>query len=300
MANPITEVVNDSHHTVDAHAAHDAVKHAVDAHDVHAAAAHGTEHAAHELPNLVTILNEQFPDAGWAHFLHQWENVLFSLTAAFLISFLFISAARKKSLVPRGIQNFVEAIVEGLEGFVCGILGEQGRRHIPFLGTIFLYVLLMNWSGLIPLMKSSTAAWSTTIALAVFTMVYVQVAGIQAQGAVHYLKHLAGNPSNLMLVVMAPLMLAINLVIEIVGVPFSLSLRLFANISSEDRLLLNFAQMAVDTKFISFPFQIFANALAIVFSIIQAFVFMLLSTVYIALVMPHDDHGHEDSKAHAH
>ncbi|OGW80909.1 MAG: hypothetical protein A2Z83_06525 [Omnitrophica bacterium GWA2_52_8] len=157
----------------------------------------------------------------------------------------------------------------------------------------------MNWSGLIPLSKSPTAAWSTTLALALSTMVYVQFTGIREQGIFHYLKHLAGNPSNAFGIVLIPLMLVLNLILEIGAVPFSLSLRLFANVSSEDRLLLNFAQMALTSKFLAFPFQIFANCLAIIFSIIQAFVFMLLTTVYIALVLPHGDHHEHEPHAAA-
>jgi len=267
----------------------------------HAATSHGA-HEAHELPNWITLLNKHFPDNALVHFLHQWENIVFAAMIASIISFFAVRAARKKNMVPTPLQNFCESVVEGLDGFVSGILGSHGRQHLPFIGTVFIYVLLMNWSGLIPLSKSPTAAWSTTLALALTTMVYVQIAGIRSQGLWHYLKHLAGNPQNVFGVILIPLMLVLNLILEIGAVPFSLSLRLFANISSEDRLLLNFAELAVSTHYIAFPFQLFANILAIIFSIIQAFVFMLLTTVYIALVLPHEDHGHEEKSdfGHAH
>src|SRR3989338_2254390 len=157
---------------------------------IHQAAAHGHEaahHEAHELPNFITVLKNAFPDAGWTHFLHQWENVIFSFLVAGLICWVAIRAASKKDIVPSGMQNFCEAVVEGIEGFVSGILGSHGRKHVPFLGTIFVYILLMNWSGLIPLMKSPSSAWSTTLAVALVTLVYVQVTGIREQGPVHYL-----------------------------------------------------------------------------------------------------------------
>lgn len=267
----------------------------------HAAPHHGEAHA--ELPNLITVIKEMFPDAGWSHFLYQWENVIFSAGAAALIFFVGLRAAGKKSLIPAGVQNFAEVVAEGIDAFVTGILGENGRKHVPFLGTVFLYILLMNWSGLIPFMKSSTASWSTTLALALVTMVYVQAVGIKEQGLFHYLKHLAGNPSNLFGLVLIPLMLVINLTIEFIAVPLSLSLRLFANVSSEDKLLFKFAELNVLFKGMPFLFQIFANVLALAFSVVQAFVFMLLSTVYISLVLPHEDHGHEgheEKLAHAH
>lgn len=256
-------------------------------------------HAPHELPNWISILNSHFPDSPVVQFLHQWENVIFSLLIASMISIFAIFAARKKNPVPEGIQNVFEAVVDAFEGFITGIIGPEGRRHVPYLGTLFLYILFMNWFGLFPLMKSPTAAWSTTIAIALTTMVYVQIAGIRSQGFWHYLKHLAGNPSNIFGIVLIPLMLSLNLILEIVAVPFSLSLRLFANISSEDRLLLNFASMAVETKYLSFPLQLFANILAVIFSLIQAFVFTLLSTVYIALLSTHDNsHGHTEHESH--
>ena len=257
-------------------------------------------HETHELPNFITLLEERLPHSVPVRFMAQWENVCFSLTAALVISFFFIRAARSKKLIPDGHQNFFEVLVEGIDAFVTGILGPDGRKHVPFLGTLFIYILLMNWSGLIPLMKSATSAWSTTLAIALVTMVYVQITGIREQGLGHYLLHLAGNPSNIFGLILIPLMLVLNLILEIGAVPFSLSLRLFANVSSEDRLLFKFAELNVLYKFVPFFFQLFANILAIIFSLVQAFVFMLLSTVYISLVSPHGDHqGHGEEAAHA-
>ena len=274
--------------------------HAQPLEQIHEAAAHAgahAQHAPHEIPNWITILHEHFPQNSIVDFLHQWENVIFSVSAAFVIGLVGITAARKNSIVPGSLRNFVESVVEFLEAFVTGILGENGRKHVPYLGTLFLYILLMNWSGLLPTFKSPTSAWSTTLALALTTMVYVQWTGIREQGIGHYLLHLAGNPKGIFGLLVLPLMLVLNIILEYGAVPFSLSLRLFANISSEDRLLLNFSQLALTSKFLAFPFQIFANILAIIFSTVQAFVFMLLSTVYIALVMPHEEHHHEAAHA---
>ena len=267
---------------------------------MHEAIAHSEARA--ELPNFITVLNHLFPNSSWAHFFETWENVLFSLFIIFLIGFAAIYTARKKTLVPEGLQNFCELVVEGITVFVTGILGERGRKHVPFLGTLFIYILLMNWSGLIPLMKSPTSSWSTTMALALVVTAYVQWTGVREQGLGHYLKHMAGNPSNLFGLVLIPLMLVINLTIEFMAVPLSLSLRLFANVSSEDKLLFKFAELNVLFKGLPFLLQLFANVLAIAFSLVQAFVFMLLSTVYISLVSPHEEenHGEQHVASHAH
>ena len=262
-----------------------------------AGASHAAHSGSHELPNITTLLSQLWPDSLFFHFIHQWENIFFCTLIALLICLTALYAARQKSIIPKGIQNVWEFIVEAIEGFVSSILGSHGRKHLPFLGTLFLYILLMDWSGLVPLMKSPTSSWSTTIALALCVMVYVQYTGIREQSFFSYLKHMAGNPSNAFGLVLIPLMLAINIVIEWVAVPLSLSLRLFANISSEDMLLFKFAELNVMFKGIPFLLQLFANLLAIAFSFVQAFVFMLLSTVYISQVLPHEDHGaHEETE----
>lgn len=275
---------------------------------VHEASHHGAEHAehaAHELPNFITYLNQAFPDAGWAQFLQEWQNVVFTCIAASIICGTALFAASRKNLIPRGLQNFWEVLVQGIAAFVEGIIGPKyAKDHIPFLGTLFVYILIQNWFGVIPMFKSPTASWGTTIPLALITVVYVQWTGIRMQGPLHYMKHIAGNPSNMIGWVLLPLMLLINVSVEFAAVPLSLSLRLFANISSEDRLIFKFAELNVAFKGVLFLFQLFANVMAVAFSIVQAFVFMLLTTVYISLVLPHDDHEHEEegplAAAHAH
>ncbi len=268
---------------------------------VHHAAASGEHHDAHELPNFITLLHQSYPDNAVISFLNQYQTLFFSLFAAGLICFLCIRAARAESLVPQGLRNFMETIMEAIANFVTGILGEKhAPKHIPFLGTLFFYILVMNWGGLLPFWKSPTSAWSITFPLGLIVILYVQITGIREQGVWNYLKHLAGNPSTVVSFILLPMMLPLNIFLEVLAVPFSLSLRLFANISSEDRLLLKFAELNTLFTYKPFVFQLFANILVITFSVIQAFVFMLLTTVYLALILPHDEqHGHEEHSANA-
>ncbi len=252
------------------------------------------EQAPEELPNLITILEHLFPKSHFVNFLLSWENLVFSFLVLGFIAFRSISAARKKEFIPQGLQNRWELVMEGLAEFVTSILGPRGMEHVPFLGTMFIYILLQNWLGMVPLMKSPTSAWSTTIALALITTGYIQWVGIKEHGFFNYAKHLAGNPVGILGFVLVPLMLVINLSIEFFAVPLSLSLRLFANVSSEDKLLYKFAELNVMYYWLPFFFQLFANVLVILFSFIQAFVFLLLSTVYISLILPHDhDEDHD-------
>jgi F-type H+-transporting ATPase subunit a len=206
---------------------------------------------------------------------------------------------------PGRLQSACEALLGGLEGFVCGILGPQGKKYAPFLGTMFLYIWTMNLIGLFPLMKSNTAnsitlpgpvplpVPTTTVALALIVFVYVQAVGIKNQGIAGYLDHMAGAPRDIFGWVMVPIMLPIHLIGELAK-PFSLTFRLFCNIMGGHILVAVFIGMAIGAAFIPFqaPFLIFEIAT----STIQAFVFTLLSTVYIAMMLPHEDH----SKEHGH
>jgi len=259
----------------------------------------GHAQAAEELPNFITVLEHFFPKSHLVHFLFSWENIVFSFLVLGFIAIRSIRAARKKEFLPKDLQNRWELTFEGLSGFVTGILGPRGAEHVPFLGTVFLYILLQNWLGMIPLMKSPTSAWSTTIALALITTVYIQWVGIKAHGFFNYVKHLAGNPVGILGLALVPLMLVINISIEFLAVPLSLSLRLFANVSSEDKLIYKFAELNVMCYGLSpalkilagilgIFFQVFANVLVLIFSLVQAFVFLLLSTVYISLILPHE------------
>lgn len=257
----------------------------------HAPAAH---HAPHEIPNLLTLLYKKFHGQPWVDFLHQHEALIYSLGILALLSLAFLFAARKrKSWVPAaGLHNLMESIVEALETYVLSITGPKGRKHVPFVGTCFLYILLMNWSGLIPFGKSPTATWSVTLALALIAVAYVHINGLRELGLKNYVIHLAGNPtSTISWVIGIVLMLPLGIVLEYGAFTFSLSLRLFANISSEDRLLYSIANLG----WLAWPLFMFAYGLSVLFSLIQALVFSLLTTVFINNFSSHehDEHAHE-------
>ena len=261
------------------------------AHAVAASAEHAAESsgALPELPNLVSIINHLWPQQPAAHFLHRWENVCFAWLIAGGLCAALAFAARRLQMVPDRRQSLVEMIIEGLDNMVTGILGHDGRHYTPFIGTLFLYILSMNLAGLVPGMKSPTASINTTAALAGCVFLYVQYTGIRRQGPLKYLRHLMGEP-----IFLAPLNLPLHIVGELIK-PLSLSLRLFANLTGEDLTLYYLVTLGVlclgVRTIVGAPFQIFFYPLAILFSLIQALVFSLLSTVYISLMLPHEEHA---------
>jgi len=239
-----------------------------------------------ELANIVTIIAHKFPGSVFAKYLLFWEYVIFSFIIAVILGFFTYFACRKSLMIPGRLQAAVEIVVGGLDDFVCGILGPQGREFTPFIGTLFLYILFMNLFGLVPLMKSSTASWSTTLALALCVFLYVQYTAIKEMGFLGYFDHLAGKPrGGLALSIVLPLLLFFLHVITELIRPISLSLRLRSNIWGDDVLLAVLAGFGLS----GVPLLFFNTLLCILTAVVQAVVFCLLSTIYFALTLTHEE-----------
>jgi len=214
------------------------------------------------------------------------QNIIFSFLIVFIISLIAFLASRKPKMIPGRLQNVVEIAVGGLDDFIRGILGEKGRRYTPFIGTLFIYILFMNLFGIIPFMKSPTASWSTTLALALCVFVYVQYAAIRELGFLGYLDHMMGKPRGILAfsVFIPIMMLLLHIVSELVR-PISLSLRLRSNIWGDDLLLSVLAGFGLG----GVPLLVFSSLLAILAALVQAMVFSLLTTIYFALVLTREE-----------
>ena len=248
-----------------------------------------------ELPNVITLLSQRWHDHPLVAWLHHWENLVFAGAVALIACLIAWRHARRPSLTPRGGQNVLELFVEAVDTFVQGVVGRSGRRYTPFIGTLFLYIWLMNLAVLVPGMKSSTSSLNTTVGLAVVVFSYVQWTGIRANGLLRYLDHLAGSPRDAVGWALAPLMLPIHVLGECIK-PLSLSLRLGFNVFAEDVLLAVLVGLGIAAGIalhlpIGLPLQALVVPLVLIFSTVQALVFSVLSTVYIALMSPHEAHA---------
>lgn len=272
-----------------------------------AAEAHGEEKEAgpEKFANIITVLHRAFPDAPWSRFLHHWEVLIFSLFIAVMLCVVAMIATKNPQMIPGRLQNLVEMAVEGLYNFIVDILGPKyGPRYVPFLGTLFIYILAMNLFGLIPFMDSPTSSLNVTVALALVVFIYSQYIGFRELGPLGWLDHMAGNPRGAIGWALVPLMLPIHLMGELAK-PISLACRLFGNIFGEDMLLVAFASLGITVLSathlpIGLPLQLPFMFLALLTSTLQALVFTVLSTIYFLLMLPHDDHGHEGEAQHAH
>lgn len=244
-----------------------------------------------ELPNFLQLLYKNHPNSPLAIFLHRWENIIFSLLVAFLIFLVFYIGLKKKAFIPSGMQNVLELGMETFQKLVLGILGPEGEKHLPFLGTLFIYILGMNWFGLVPLMKTPSSSLSITAGLALCVFAYVQYLNIKNMGLLGFLYHLAGSPKNAVMWMLVPLMIPLEILTQL-SRPVTLSLRLSGNMLGEHILMGVFAMLGVIgiafyTLPITLPLQIPFVFLSLLTGLMQALVFTMLSTVYIFLSMPH-------------
>lgn len=249
-----------------------------------------------ELPNFITLIYHKYQDSHWAQILYEWENIIFSILIALFLSLLFYFGTKKKELIPSGLQNFLELTVESLESLTLSILGPEGKKYVPFLGTLFIYILSMNLVGLIPLMKSPSSNLNITIGLAICVFGLVQYLNIKNMGLLGFLYHLAGSPKNTVGWILAPLMFPLELITQLAR-PITLSLRLFGNIMGGDIFIAVFILYGIYflgffNVPVGFPFQLPFMILALFVGFLQALVFTLLSTIYILLSVPHLEEEH--------
>lgn len=183
-------------------------------------------------------------------------------------------------LVTRGLkfkpeskrQHILEMFVLFIIGLIDSIIGKEGRKYLPLIATLFIFILCLNFAWFIPSLKPPTMDLSTTLAFGITTIIIVQCIGIGKKGLGGYLKHFC-EPM--------PFLLPLNIIEELVK-PFSLSLRLYGNMFGEE--------MVVIILFILLPLIVPTpiQLLGVLMGTIQATVFTMLATVYISSFI----HGH--------
>jgi len=198
------------------------------------------------------------------------DYVVMSLIVAVFLVVFFSLSSRNLKPVPSRLQNILELIIEFFENLLVELIGEKGGKYLPMIATIGLFILSCNLLGLIPGLMSPTSKLNVTAGCALAVFVYYHWQGIKAQGLFKYLRHFMGP-----IPLLAPLMIPIE-VISHFSRPVSLSIRLFGNIFAEELLIVIIA--SIIPFFLPLPFM----AVAIFTAVIQAFVFVLLSCIYIA------------------
>jgi len=189
---------------------------------------------------------------------------------------------------PGKFQILLEDGVMAILGLLEEWIGPDGRRYLPLIATLGLFILLGNYAGLVPGLMAPTSDINVTVGCAITTWVYYHYQGFRKQGVVNYLKHFAVPPGAP--VWMAPLMLIIELISHSSRL-LSLSLRLFGNIFGEELVILILGSI------IPFIVPLPMMFLGLITGGLQAFIFVLLSIIYlqaaVAVEHEHDAHGHD-------
>jgi len=207
------------------------------------------------------------------------EVIPHNVTHAFLVSLILIVTALivrgSLKLVPRGIQNFVEMMVDAIWKLVDDNIGHHWSKTLfPFICTIFLFILLCNFMGLVPGFASATANVNTNAAMAIPVFLLTHVLGVRVHG-VSYINQFLGPIRSLAAL---PLMILMFFV-EVIGHfarPITLTVRLFGNMTGKHIILLVLGIIAP----VIAPAVILG--LGVLVSVVQAFVFALLATLYLA------------------
>jgi ATP synthase subunit 6 len=216
------------------------------------------------------------------------KHVIFLWLAALILVLVSVIAARKnrKNLVPTGIGNLMEIVVLFIRDEIAiPTMGPDGVKYLPYLLTTFCFILIMNLMGLVPYGATATGNVNVTGGLAVVAFIMIQFAAIRAQGLGHYLKHLTGDVPWVLWPIMIP--------IEILGLfakPFALMIRLFANMSAGHIVI--FSLLGLIFLFrsyfigpISVGFAVGISLLEILVGLIQAYVFTILTSLFMGLGM---------------
>jgi len=242
------------------------------------------------------------------------DHTFFAIVAVLLL-LLFAVKARgalvqaQDATVPAaelGSRNIAELVVQLIVSQSDAIIGKAGRKYVPFYGTFFFFILTGNLMGLLPGFAPPTGNLNTTLGLALVSFIGYNVIGVREQG-VSYFKHFVGpmtslpGSSFLTKLAFVPLLLISIVFFFILELfshgfrPVSLSLRLFGNMMGDHEVIGAFIGLTKLVVPVAFYFM------GTLVSLIQAFVFTLLSMIYVALAISHghdEEHGHEAHESH--
>jgi F-type H+-transporting ATPase subunit a len=215
----------------------------------------------------------------------------FSLLLILVLGVVSAIGGRRFSVRPGPFQVFLETALGALRGVVESVAGPRGVGFLPFIGTLFIYIALMNMMGVIPGFVSPTASLSTTLALALVVFLVVQFYGLRVQG-LGYIKHfLEGIPLQGAFLLLVPLIFVIHLMGELFR-PVSLALRLFGNVTGEETTVLTLIGLVAASRYFYWiPVQLPNAALGLLTSVVQALIFSLLTAVYLSTVIHVEEAG---------
>jgi F-type H+-transporting ATPase subunit a len=213
-----------------------------------------------------------------------WYTVMFFIACILSVVIIWILKGKLSESEPGHGQQTLEVSVLAVRNMVQDVIGPHGLKYFPVVMTFAVLILVSNLMGLFPLFMSPTSATSVTFALGLSSFLYYNYIGISENGIVNHLKHLAG-PIWWIAWLIFPIEFISNLIR-----PFSLGIRLFGNLFADEKVLETLANLAPPYTWLA-PIPLMF--LSVFVALIQTFVFILLSQLYISEVShpPHEVHG---------
>jgi F-type H+-transporting ATPase subunit a len=245
------------------------------------------EHHASALAVFLTNLLIKFGLMGrhsWGSFAHgqalsvleRFDHLLASVLAALVTILVVMLMRRKMSVIPGPLQQIMEFVVTFLREMLSDNIAHHSEKYLPLVGTLGFFILLNNLFGLLPGMPSGTSNWNVTLGCALVVFGYYNFQGMKEQGFFKYWGHFAGPIWWL-----APLMFPLE-VLGLLSRILSHSLRLFGNIAGEHVVSLIFFSLA--PLLLPVPMML----MGLFFGLIQTFVFLMLSVIYISGAVAHE------------
>ena len=209
-----------------------------------------------------------------------WTNfITMQILVAVIILVLFAVLRPRLSMDrPGKLQHLFEVIYTFLRGEAHDNIGHDGPRFLPFIGTLFIFILFCNLIGIIPGFESPTMNPSVPAGCALLVFIYYNFMGFKQQGIAKYLAHFAGP-----MPILAPLMIPIELISHMAR-PLSLTIRLFANMLAGEKVTVVFLGLT----YLIAP-AVFMG-LHVFVSFLQAYIFVLLTMMYLSETVPHEQH----------
>lgn len=213
------------------------------------------------------------------------KHLLLMWVVCALLVLVFRAVIRRQAAVPTGITNAFEAIVVFLrDEVILPAMGEAGKRYLPYLLTVFFFILFCNLLGLLPYSATATGNVTVTAALALISLIMIQVSGIREHGLWHHLHNLVppGIPFWLL-----PIMIPVEIMGQFTK-PFALCIRLYANMTAGHLVILSFLALifimeSVIIAPISVGFALFINLLELFIAFLQAYIFTLLTALFMGM-----------------
>jgi F-type H+-transporting ATPase subunit a len=228
-----------------------------------------------------SILYEPFNRYVWRHAFgfDVPDHVIMALLVLVISTILFVIGSRHISRDnPGPLQHFLEMVVGGLKGMLRDIMGHDGDRYLGIIGAFAAFIFISNLFGLFFFLQPPTSNPNTTFALSISAFVFYNVEGIRRQGLLRYLKHFMGP-----VLWLAPIMFLIEIIGNFARI-LSLGMRLFGNIFGEHTATGIF--MGLVPLVVPWPMM----ALGIFGALLQTYVFIMLTTVYIGGAVAAEEH----------